>query len=252
MESGSQCKPSTPNTPGNPIFAGTGNKYQREVDYVGPDLLSLVRHYNSGLKTWVHNYMMRVQANGTTAIAIRPDGKSLVFNGNGAGGWSSNATVVEKLTRLEPGNAAGAAWRLDTASDDVELYDVNGLPLSITVRGGRSVRMAYSGGLLQSVTDDFGRSLSFAYDALGNKLSETITDTATGQARTWQWTYNAQGLVETMTDPKGGVWRYGYDNAGNRTCVKDPLGRETSYSFDAAGRVTRQTEPSGLVTRLQL
>ena len=148
---GATCKPSTlPNTPGNPIFAATGNKYQREVDYVGSGLLSLVRHYNSGLKTWVHNYMMRVQANSTTAIVIRPDGKSLVFNGNGAGAWSSNATVVERLRRLDPDNASGAAWRLDTASDAVELYDVEGLPLSITVRGGRSVRMAYSGGVLQS------------------------------------------------------------------------------------------------------
>ena len=57
-----------------------------------------------------------------------------------------------------------------------------------------------------------GRTTAYSYDNLGNKLSEMITDLATGQARTWSWTYNAQGLVETMTDPRGGVWRFGYDN----------------------------------------
>jgi RHS repeat-associated protein len=452
---GTNCKaPTPPNAPGNPIFAGTGNKYQREVDYAGPGLLSLVRHYNSGLKTWVHNYMMRVQANSTTAIAIRPDGKTLVFNGGGAGAWSSNATVVEKLTRLNPGDATNAAWRLDTGADTIELYDANGLPMSVTVRGGRSVWMAYSGGTLQSVTDDFGRSLSFGYDTQGrlanvsapggeimrygyganghlsvvtyadnttrqylyekagmpyaltglidqngqrfatwgydsqgravssehaggverytlsfdpnglnvlvtdplgaqrmlqhqnvagrlvfaggsqpcanctgdaastavnaigkvtqatdfagvasqysydetrqlplgstraagrpeaqsrtiawhatfrlptliteagrstaytydnrgNKLSETITDADTGKARTHQWSYNAQNLVATMTDPRGGMWTYGYDSAGNRTSARNPLGQQTGYAYDAAGRVTNQTDPNGLVT----
>ncbi len=446
--------PTRPNSPGNPIFSGTGNKYQREVDYVGPGLLNFVRHYNSGLKTWVHNYMMRVQSNGTTAIAIRRDGKSLVFNGNGAGLWTSNATVVEKLTRLTAGNSSGAAWRLDTSDDTVELYDASGLPLSVTVRGGQSARMTYSSGALQSVVDDFGRTLSFAYDVQGrlatvvapggqttrygyagnghlasvsyadntsrqylyeksgfpyaltglidqngqrfatwnydsqgravssehaggveryslsfdadglnvmvtdplgaqrllqhqnvggrlifagstqpcascagdaastavnaigkvtrstdfagvasqysydearqlpvsttraagwaeaqtrtvawhpvfrlpmlvteagrstaytydnhgNKLSQTITDIASGQARTWQWTYNAQNLLDKATDPKGNAWTYVYDNLGNRTSVKNPLGQQTTYGYDTAARLTSQTDPNGLVT----
>lgn len=94
-----------------------------------------------------------------------------------------------------------------------------------------------------------GRTTAYSYDNFGNTLSETITDTATGQARTWAWTYNAQGLPDSMTDPKGGVWKYGYDSAGNRISSTNPLGEQTSYSYDAAGRVTSQTEPNGLVTR---
>jgi RHS repeat-associated protein len=93
-----------------------------------------------------------------------------------------------------------------------------------------------------------GRVTAFTYDALGNKLTESITDSATAQARTWQWAYNGQGLVETMTDPKGGLWRYGYDAAGNLASEKNPLGQQTSYSHDAAGRIVSQTEPNGLVT----
>jgi RHS repeat-associated protein len=438
----------------NPISAATGNKYQREVDYVGAGPLQLVRHYNSNLKGWVHNYAMRIRTDGATAIAVRPTGQTLVFTGSGAGAWSSNVTVVERLTRLAPATSADPMWQLVTADDTVELYNADGLPLSVTARGGMGVSMQYSSGVLQTVTDGFGRALQFQYDAqsrlavvnapggqsatyayganghlasvtyvdgksrqylyenpafpyaltgivyeagvryatwsydaqgraissehaggvahytlafdpsglavmvsdplgaqrllqhqniagrmifagssqpcanctgdaasnaisptgkvtgrtdfagvsdqytydearnlptsiirasgrpeskatsitwhptfrvptmvteagrttaytydnLGNKLTQTVTDTATSQARTWAWTYDSQGLATSMTDPKGGVWAYGYDNAGNRTSVRNPLGQQTSYSYDAGGRVTAQTDPNGLVT----
>ncbi len=93
-----------------------------------------------------------------------------------------------------------------------------------------------------------GRTSAYTYDTLGNKLSETVTDSVTGQARTWQWTYLANGLNDSVTEPQGGVWRFEYDSAGNRTSVKNPLGQETRFGFDAGGRVLNQTDPNGLVT----
>ena len=101
---------------------------------------------------------------------------------------------------------------------------------------------------LPVLVTEAGRTTAYSYDAVGNTLSEAITDTATGQVRTWAWTYTARGLVETMTDPKGGVWRYEYDSAGNLTRARDPLGRETVSTFDAAGRALTQTEPGGVVS----
>lgn len=94
-----------------------------------------------------------------------------------------------------------------------------------------------------------GRTTAYTYDSLGNPLTETITDIATGQNRSWSWTYNAQGLTETMTDPRGGMWRYAYDGAGNRVSVQNPVGDETRFTFDNSGRVLTQTVPNGLVTR---
>jgi RHS repeat-associated protein len=93
-----------------------------------------------------------------------------------------------------------------------------------------------------------GRTTAYSYDAVGNKLSETTTDTATSQTRTWSWTYNAQGLADSMTDPKGGVWQYTYNTQGNRLTAKNPLNQQTTYAYDSAGRVTSQTGPNGLVT----
>jgi RHS repeat-associated protein len=101
---------------------------------------------------------------------------------------------------------------------------------------------------LPVLVTEAGRSTAYTYDALGNKLTETITDTATGQARTWGWTYNAQGLVATATAPNGGISRYSYDAQGNRTGMTNALGQASSMAYDLAGRMTRLTEPNGLVT----
>jgi YD repeat-containing protein len=80
-----------------------------------------------------------------------------------------------------------------------------------------------------------GRSTAYTYDALGNKLSETQTDTATGQARTWAWTYNAQGLNASTPTRAAAGWTYTYDSQGNRTRVRDPLGNETAYTTTPPG-----------------
>ena len=439
---------------GNPIFAGTGNKYQEEVDYRSPDGLNFVRRYNSSLPGWVHNYGVRVFANATLARVVRPDGRAHVFAGNSAGEWSGETAVRERLFKLSPGDPAQPLWKYVTANNSIEWYDAQGRVVSITRRGGRSYTVDQRDGLMRGIRDTFGRGLVFAYDAqnrlssvttpegtsiaygydtqgrlaqvsypdgttrsylyenssyplaltglvdergvrfatwtydgagraigsehaggvqhfqltfnangstvvtdplgtsrtqfyvsagarkvfggqsqpcagcvrdaastvvdpasgmlsqsidylgvatlftndtqrklplgvtqaagrpeqrqrgvewspnfrlpilitqagrttaftydvLGNKLSETVTDLATRSARTWQWTYTSQGLVASMTDPKGAVWSYGYDNAGNRVSVKNPIGQLTSYGYDTAGRVTSRTEPNGLVT----
>jgi RHS repeat-associated protein len=95
---------------------------------------------------------------------------------------------------------------------------------------------------------EVGRTTSYTYDASGNKLSQTVTDTATGQAQTTSWTYNAQGLVATETAPNGAITQTSYDAAGNIATSRNALGHITSYSYDAAGRVTAETAPNGLVT----
>jgi YD repeat-containing protein len=90
--------------------------------------------------------------------------------------------------------------------------------------------------------------------ALGNKLSETITDTgvAPNVARTTAWTYNPQGLVDTETAPNGAVSSYTYNTAGNPLTVRNALGHTTTFAYagadGAAGRVTQMVAPTGLIT----
>jgi len=93
-----------------------------------------------------------------------------------------------------------------------------------------------------------GRTASYTYDGASNPLTQTITDTATGIARTTRWTYHASGLVATETAPNGAVTSYQYDSAGNLTSASNALGHVDTYTHDAAGRVLTHTAPTGLVT----
>lgn len=92
------------------------------------------------------------------------------------------------------------------------------------------------------------RNTAYTYDAFGNTLSKTVTDTATNKAQLWQWTYDAQQLVETATEPNGAVTSYTYDPRGNVLTSTNALGHITSYGYDNANRVVSSTAPNGLVT----
>lgn len=127
------------------------------------------------------------------------------------------------------------------------------LPAATTYAAGRpeekTVRTEWHPTLdLPTQVVEAGRTRSYTYDANGKRLTETITGGAGGEARTWSWTYTAEGLVASMTDPKGSQWRYTYDALGNRTRIVNPIGHETRFTYDVNGRVTSQTAPNGVQT----
>ncbi|MET3463811.1 RHS repeat-associated core domain-containing protein [Variovorax atrisoli] len=93
-----------------------------------------------------------------------------------------------------------------------------------------------------------GRTTAYTYDAVGNALTRTVTDTVTNKAQLWQWTYNAQQLVDTATEPNGAVTSYTYDPRGNVLTSTNALGHVTQYGYDLANRVVSSTAPNGLVT----
>lgn len=104
-----------------------------------------------------------------------------------------------------------------------------------------------------------GKTTDTSYDARGNVLSQTESDTtggpSNGQTRTWAWTYLTTGgaannLVATQTDPLGQVWSFAYNAQGQRTSATNPLGQTTSYTYDTAGRLATQTEPGANGTNL--
>ncbi|MDB5540079.1 MAG: hypothetical protein JWQ89_1806, partial [Devosia sp.] len=82
----------------------------------------------------------------------------------------------------------------------------------------------------------------------GNVLSQAITDTSSSPhtTRTWQWTWNPQGLAATETAPNGGVARLEYDARGNMVKSIDALGDQTRYGYDSANRMTATVLPNGL------
>lgn len=101
---------------------------------------------------------------------------------------------------------------------------------------------------LPTLVTEVGRTTAYTYDALGNTLTRTVTDTTSNTAQLSQWTYNAQQLVVTATEPNGAVTSYTYDPRGNVLTSTNALGHVTSYTYDNANRVASSTAPNGLAT----
>jgi len=97
---------------------------------------------------------------------------------------------------------------------------------------------------LSSVSNNFGRSLGFAYN------SGKISSVSDSSGRTIYYSYDASGNLNQYTDPKSQNWLYGYDSSNRMTTLTTPavtgftsgitMATNTYDSFD---RVTNETVP---------
>jgi RHS repeat-associated protein len=176
-------------------------------------------------------------------------------------------------------------------------YDLDRRPLQITYPDGATVRYSYDAhyGQITQLIDEVGvetryqydaqghvierleaagrpeaRRTTWTYDALGQRLTETVGDGATATTTTWsydtwgnvatqtdplgytqRYTANAQGQVISWQDLVGSTWRADYDALGRLTRKVDPLNHETIFHYDALGQRLKTTDPTGAVTQYQ-
>jgi YD repeat-containing protein len=143
--------------------------------------------------------------NPTKVKVSRSDGRSFNYILSGST-WLHENDVLDKLVELTTG-ASRTGWRYITEDNSVETYDALGKLLNSTDLTGFTETLTYSDsltptniapspGLLIRVTDNFGNSLNF--------------------------TYNSVGQMATLTDPAGNITRYSYDTTGNLKTVTYP------------------------------
>jgi YD repeat-containing protein len=83
------------------------------------------------------------------------------------------------------------------------------LPLYVTEAAGRPEERTTSTTWhpqwrLPLTVTEAGRTTTYTYDSVGNRLSQTVADTSLGStARTSSWTYHPNGLIATETAPNG-------------------------------------------------
>lgn len=252
-----------PNGPsvGNPVSPANGVKTETEVDYQGsgPFPLRFVRTYLSYLPNgspvghkWNSNYHQRLRfPDGTTAMA--PPEAVLVQRRDGgwqqyvyrSGTYSGSADVPERLERLTDGLGRTTQWRLRNNDDETESYDADGRLQSIESRTGLRHTLSYAAdGLLERVTDSFGRSLAFEHDAMTHQVTAVIDP----ELRRISYTYDAGALVR-VDYPDTTSRRYHYETPGWPTLltgITDGRGqRYASWKYDEQGRVIESTHADG-------
>ena len=87
-------------------------------------------------------------------------------------------------------------------------------------------------------------TVSFTYDLVGNKLSETDA-----HQQTTNYTYDDLNRLSRVLYPEGNEELYLYDQVGNKTRVLDGKGNRTDYSYNAANKLLEVTDAKGQVTR---
>ena len=132
--------------------------------------------------------------------------------------------------------------------------------LSVTDPMGNVSRYEYDGALPIKSIDANGAVTCYAYDAVGNLVSETDA-----LGNTLCYSYTPEGWLETITDAEGKVTRYSYDGTGSILSADyaEEKSEEntyneigllitvttddgvTEYQYDEASRFISVTQPNG-------
>jgi RHS repeat-associated protein len=241
---------------------------------------------------WTFSYGARLQiaANGDVT-AIGGDGQQLFFTKEpdrsflAANGGRSTLTALSgggyemvttdqthygfssagRLTSLTERNGQGLAFTYDSFSNLSNIHqsagrdipvvtDASGHITQITLPDNRTVSYGYTNGLLTTVTDLRGGTITYSYDS-SNRL-QTIVDQNGHTAVTN--TYGTDGRVTGQTDALGHTRGYGWDAVSQTSTFTDERGHVSTDVFtnnallsttDQAGNVTKYTYGQGLTGR---
>jgi len=98
--------------------------------------------------------------------------------------------------------------------------------------------------------DNYGNTVTFTLDALGDATQVNITDPGNNLKRQHSATFDSLGRMLTDVGGVGQTTTYSYDNNGNALTIKDPLNHTTTQVFDALNRVAKSTDANGGVTTI--
>ncbi|MCU7935956.1 MAG: hypothetical protein KZQ99_13920 [Candidatus Thiodiazotropha sp. (ex Dulcina madagascariensis)] len=149
-------------------------------------------------------------------------------------------------------------------------YDPAGNLTQVTQPDGSFLRYAYDPAhRLIGIQDNQGNRIDYTLDAMGNRLSEQLSDPQGTLMRSQSQVYDQLGQLSQQRDSQNHTTAYGYDANGNLTQstdanqqataqsydphdrlrqVTDPLNGATHYTYDAQHNLTRVTDPNGLST----
>lgn len=140
---------------------------------------------------------------------------------------------LNRLTGVGYPNGSAATYGYDAASRLTSAANAHG-----------AVTVAYNSlNRVGSTTDVWGQTVTYTYDANGNRTQMTA---GVGNATGYQ--YDALNRLTQLTDRAGAIFGYGYDAVGRPTSRTAPNGVATTYQYDGLGRLTRLKHAKGAAT----
>jgi len=143
-------------------------------------------------------------------------------------------------------------------------YDVNGNLVSESGPEGETNIYTYDAlDRLVSAKGPEGETITYTYDSMGRVATEKGPDQVTSTfaydkagrlvsitraGKTWQTTYDVEGLPVSFTTPLNRATTLVRDKLGRVKSLTDPRGRATAFARDAMGRVKAITDPLDRVT----
>jgi len=111
---------------------------------------------------------------------------------------------------------------------------------TVTSPEGRTVTTAYDPATLltSSISIPGLHDTNYGYDTRG-RLTSIITNT-----RETSFAYNAQGFLESITDPENHTTSYIHDAVGRMTGINRPDSSSVGFTYDQNGNMTVLTNPS--------
>lgn len=157
---------------------------------------------------------------------------------NGYTDWQGNQTTITNNSRGFPTQQTDAVGTPEERTTTTTWHSSLNLPLTIT---------------------EPNRQTTFTYTPMGQLLTRTMTDPATGISRTTTYTYhplgtNGGGLIATVDGPRtdvNDVTRYDYNSSDDLISITNALGHVTEItSHDPSGRPLTINDANGTATTL--
>ncbi|BGE87347.1 hypothetical protein Ms3S1_37830 [Methylosinus sp. 3S-1] len=270
------------------INYATGNSFWTETDYTtaGNFPIVLARYYNSQRDpfsqmpsfgdTWSSSYSRSITLTKDirnwveyhTALVTRDDGRILKFKRTvwvtGPEPWSAPANSSYRLE----GGGGGEEYRLITDKDETEIYNTSGQLISVTDRTGVKIAIGYDGlQRLSTVSDVFGRTLTFTYNGASFQISEARTPDGGVYRYEIDWTnfqlkmvqfpdqskryyqYDRSLLADVLDENGSNYAHFSYDQLGHAVSTESGDGAG-KYSLDYSGLPSNSvtvTTPLGAV-----
>src|SRR5688572_8589225 len=145
--------------------------------------------------------------------------------------------------------------RTDVSDITTYTYDASGNVATLVNALGHSVvyNSYDAAGRALSVTDENGITTLFEYHPRGWLTKSTLVN-PDGEDLITQYSYYADGELQQIISPNGGVITFEYNGANHLTALANDLGERIEYELDAAGNRTSEVIKSAsgtIVYRLQ-